>query len=66
MLSLKKIEKSLKIKTAAAKPPQNETLNTTMFLELFLEMLSYLCEISGGGMYASILLSMNPKHPPHC
>lgn len=37
----------MKIKTAAAKPPQNETLNTTMFPELFLERLSYLCEISG-------------------
>lgn len=42
-----KFEKSLKIKPAAAKPPQNETLNTTMFPELFLERLSYLCEISG-------------------
>lgn len=42
-----KFDKSLKIKLAAAKPPQNETLTTTMFPELFLERLSYLCEISG-------------------
>jgi len=42
-----KFEKSLKIKPAAAKTSQNGTLNTTMFPDLLLERLSYLCEISG-------------------
>lgn len=56
-----KFERSLQIKTAAAKLPQNESWNTTMFLELFLERLSCLCEILGRECMQAFCSSWTPN-----
>lgn len=56
-----KFEKSLKIKTAAGKLPQNETWNTTLFLELFLERLPCLCEILGRECVQAFCSSWTPN-----
>lgn len=62
MLSLKNLKKkNLKTKPPSGKLPQNETLNTTMFPELFLERLTYLCEISGRACMQAFCSAWTPN-----